>query len=597
MFVVFKYIGFTKRLPNYPYLALFLLIISKIISKLHIFHFCVFFIFFYKISHGNSFEDHGAFNLIAFFLVFFLIIINGLIIKAFFSLFIIVKRKHKIKKFSILTILILFYSNLFNPMECSDWGKGLNNTFIENDIKKYKCNIIFPKRCPYHIFKYFLDFTKLSSLDCSKSKIDNKKLILRKSKSKYINKNTKKFGFPLTNKDLIGRLDGKDDHLLKSFVLNNLFDIDIQKRRKNKTELILDFSKRTLGKYIIDVKFNKSLSKERKKLEKNVSPYSNNIMIVYIDSVSRANSIRQLKKTLNFFERFMPYKGGYNSKYPNEKYHSFQFFKYHSFKNYTAGNYPRLFYGNSKFAKNRISLSKYFKENGFITNYNSDYCRKDNSRTGHNFTFEEVYDHQFLLCDPNVFSFNSFYKKCLYGKSNVEYVCDYAEQFWRKYEKNRKYSVIILNDGHEGTLEALKYTDEYIHNYLFSLFKDGLLKDTSVFLLSDHGVGMPFIYSLYEFYRKEIGLPMLYLLINDRRNISWNEQYFHLNENQQTFITAYDIYNTIIHLLYGNLYLNNNKSKYLDIPKSEFGRSLFTHITKVQRKSINYNQIQYILCK
>ena len=201
---------------------LFLLIISKIISKLHIFHFCVFFIFFYKISHGNSFEDHGAFNLIAFFLVFFLIIINGLIIKAFFSLFIIVKRKHKIKKFSILTILILFYSNLFNPMECSDWGKGLNNTFIENDIKKYKCNIIFPKRCPYHIFKYFLDFTKLSSLDCSKSKIDNKKLILRKSKSKYINKNTKKFGFPLTNKDLIGRLDGKDDHLLKSFVLNNL---------------------------------------------------------------------------------------------------------------------------------------------------------------------------------------------------------------------------------------------------------------------------------------------------------------------------------------------------------------------------------------
>lgn len=49
-------------------------------------------------------------------------------------------------------------------------------------------------------------------------------------------------------------------------------------------------------------------------------------MIIFIDSVSRGNSVRQLKKTLEFFEKFMSYKGGYNKNYPKEKYHSFQFF-------------------------------------------------------------------------------------------------------------------------------------------------------------------------------------------------------------------------------------------------------------------------------
>ena len=62
-------------------------------------------------------------------------------------------------------------------------------------------------------------------------------------------------------------------------------------------------------------------------------------MILYFDSVARSTGIRQLKKTLKFFEEFMPYKGKFNKKYPSENFHSFQFFKYHSFYMYTHGNY------------------------------------------------------------------------------------------------------------------------------------------------------------------------------------------------------------------------------------------------------------------
>ena len=94
-----------------------------------------------------------------------------------------------------------------------------------------------------------------------------------------------------------------------------------------------------------------------------------------------------------------------------------------------------------------------------------------------------------------------------------------------------------------------------------------------------------------------MGLPMLYLLINDRKNINYIEQYFYLHENQQILITAFDIYNTIIHLLYGDEYITiKTKESQLEAPKSHLGQSLFTNISKKNRTTINLELLKYILC-
>ena len=93
---------------------------------------------------------------------------------------------------------------------------------------------------------------------------------------------------------------------------------------------------------------------------------------------------------------------------------------------------------------------------------------RDNTRTLHNLTIDEVDDHQMLLCDPNKDNFNQNTIKCLYGKIHTEHLLEYTNQFWRKYRFNRKFSLIVTNDAHEGTLESLKYLDEIIFNY-FSL--------------------------------------------------------------------------------------------------------------------------------
>ena len=172
-----------------------------------------------------------------------------------------------------------------------------------------------------------MDFSKLGHVTCKNKKKNARKKILKFSKSPYVNENTTKFGFPLTNNDE-GKKDGKDDIIIKHYTSHNLMDMDKPiPSNLAKPEYIVDFSKDQLGELIINLNYNESLSKDRKMLEKKYIPYSDNILLLYIDSISRAHSIRKLKKTLSFFEQFISYKGGHHQDYQNDNFHSFQFFK------------------------------------------------------------------------------------------------------------------------------------------------------------------------------------------------------------------------------------------------------------------------------
>ena len=109
---------------------------------------------------------------------------------------------------------------------------------------------------------------------------------------------------------------------------------------------------------------------------------------------------------------------------------------------------------------------------------------------------------------------------------------------------------------------------------------------------------MPSIYFLHDFYQIEKYLPMLFMIVNDRRGIEYNQQYFNIYENQQTFITGYDIYNTIGNIIYGDDYKNiNEKDNLHDTPKSPFGKSLFEKINQKVRKPNNYKLMRKDICK
>jgi len=280
----------------------------------------------------------------------------------------------------------------------------------------------------------------------------------------------------------------------------------------------------------------------------------------------------------------MNYKGNYNKKFPFENYHSFQFFKYHSFIGNTPENYRNLFYLN----KSRIT--KYLKKKGYVTAFSNDICARDSCYIPYDLSADEICDHEFIMCDPNMKSVSSMYKRCLYNEINSYYQYVYGFQFWTKYKNNRKFLLIVNNDGHEGTLEVIKYDDNILFNFLNELYNRNFLKDTAIMLLSDHGNPMPSIYYYNEFFKLEKFLPMCYLFINDRKNITYNQQYKHIYKNQQALITAYDIYNTIIYLIYGKEYSKSST------PKSVFGNSLFLKISK-NRTPLNYNYMPKFVCK
>ena len=569
-------------------LILLELIILKKISKLHIIHFTIVFALFYSYSNGIDFDDHGLYNIKYYFIliIFFLIIL--------FLLNIILKKKKKTILVCALSLILLIYSisnKLSDLITCYDWPKGLNQTSIDNDKKKYNCLIKIPKYCIYKIGKIFLDKDRFSS--CSRQITNSREVIIEKSKSPYINKNTLHIGFPLTNKNEKYFKD-MSQKVYRSLFFKNFIDMNnetlISSLNGNVPEISVDFSKNRKGDMKINLNFNKTLSEERKLLEKSTSPYSNNILILFIDSVSRANSIRQLKKTLKFFEKFMNYRGYKNSKFPEENYHSFQFFKYHSHQFYTSGNYPILFYGKHRNETNKY-ITYFLKQNGFITGYSADECANDFARAFHNFSFDDIYDHQYIICDPNYKNLRSKLY-CFYGKLHVEYMFDYMTQFWRKYQKNRKFSLMLTNFAHENTLERLKYIDKIIYNYFYKLFDDNLLKDTSVFLLSDHGVAIPSIYYLNDFFKIEKVFPMFYLLIHDKSEMNYESQYQYLHNNQQVFITGFDIYDTIIFLIYGDKYQTN---KTVNIT-SELGKNLFEKINPKKRSPKNYKLMDRGFC-
>ena len=278
-------------------------IIYKYTSKIHLIHLSITFICFYKYSHGKDFEDHGFFNFFGFFTITFLIII---IIMPFNILIYFIKNKNKNYIFIYIVILIViflfYYFYIKKLTKCDDWSLGLNNTYIENDLNKYGCQIRFPKSCPYKIGNNIFDLTKWKGVNCNIRNSDARNNILSFSRSPHLNINSKRIGFPLTNIEPIcceKSLGGfKDYSRFIDYVKYNLIDIDNKTinniLKENNPEIVVDFSSNPLGEMNIKLNYNEFLSKERKKLEINSNPYSNNILILYFDSVSRVTSINQL---------------------------------------------------------------------------------------------------------------------------------------------------------------------------------------------------------------------------------------------------------------------------------------------------------------
>ena len=603
-------------------LAIYIIILQKL-TKLHFIHLISIMIILFLSDTGTTLFSHGLYNIIGFFLMtIFMTIIY------FLALFIALILRNK--KFwnrmifcnVLLIIIIILRYNYLKKLSkaCEGWENGLNNVKIIDDVK-YPCQILRPQVCHMTYLNNFLNLNKIMKVNCSAESNFNRELNSREVLINYINKpilkNTLRFGFPITTDK---KFDVNEDTNPKNFsklIMDNVLDMDNLPQNLKKEqypEIILEFQeiknnkknkkKKYLGKINVNVNYNESLANSRKNMEKDGSLFDN-VLMIFLDAVSRAHFIRKLPKTSKFIEQFL--KNKFNNKNTesndsSKKYYGYQFMKYHAFSSGTFYNAMPMFYGVSPFNGGGYNIVQNFISQGFITAHSVDMCSKEvweperepSSRKFFNWDHENIA----MFCDPSYIDRDSMYsifkgaysllRRCFYGKEIHDYMFEYGKKFWESYKNNKKFLRLALNDGHESSFEVIQYLDDALYDFLNEFYEKNYLKNTALIILSDHGNHMPGLYNILfaEQYEIERVLPTLFLILNSEKfyeNKNAENFDFYLNENQQNLITSYDIYSTMINIIYG-------KEKVFIVEK---GNSLFYKIEVKNRHCSYYKEIQY----
>ena len=362
-------------------------------------------------------------------------------------------------------------------------------------------------------------------------------------------------------------------------------------------EVIADFSNISYGKLEINVNYKDKLSKKRKLLEKEDS---NNVLFLFMDNLSRVHFYRQYKRTKEFLKQFFAYKGYSNEIDKEQKYHGFEFLKFQKFDGATLQNALPMFSGvyfDSR--KIMISIFKDFKKNGYINCNVQDICHKELMSIGplENYTYIE-FDHEYAAvnCEPNVYKpgyglfngDNSVFRKCLYGKESFDYALEYGKKFWIAYKGNKRFLRVVCTYSHEYSYEKAKYTDDSLHDFLKELFESDQLKNTTIFIAADHGFQLMGIYKIMNSkdFHIETNLPLFFLIVPDKKNYTYEQQYREIIKNQQTLITSFDIFYTLRYIIYHEDYkkfnLNGNDND---------GEYLFKNIDPKERTCKEYHQM------
>ena len=566
------------------------------ISKIHLFYYVpllIYLLYFY--DNGSDLSHHGSYNK----MVFYFLIVSFIILFLIFCLLKYIYANYKIIFISLTLsfIWILIYTYIKITKNCNVWYDGLNGIRLENNPKFDKCKIVHPKRCWINSIDGVFDVSRILNENCNNFRGGEKAELLKYLSPRF--NLTQNFGYPITTKYTWlnqSHFDRFFNNVMADMI--DLDKIDYSKIADDlKPEVVLKFDPLTeMGKIDIKINRNEILAKERNDIYNTLLPKDkpkyNNILFLYIDAISRPEFIRAMKNT----EKYL-------SKYFNSSEKSFyQMMKYHNFIFFTQQNVNPMFFGESMFNSNGTSILKHIKKKGFITGHSNNICTRQLYDIEDNYTENieyDSFDHEniAMMCDPNFYNPEnrftpymgpySIRRRCLYGRDTFEYILEYGEKFWKTYSKEHKFLRLSFQDAHEGTLEVVKYLDVKLAEFLEKFDRKGYLKDTAVFLVSDHGNNMVGIYNIFQFedYVLEKTLGTWFMLLPKKKEI--DEKFLEIN--QQRLVSPYDIHDTLIDM-FG--YHQNNTIF------SRKGQSVYKEVNGLERNCDYYSQdIMPIWCR
>ena len=566
---------------------------KKIAHYFHLIYLILVYYSYYSYDHGTTLVRHGFHNMtivIIFTFLFYLIINFILYLRKLYL------KKNLIKMVTIMVLPPLIFFSMVSYMNtkssCKDFNLGYNNTRIKN-LPDEVCHFDLPTNCRMNFFDKKLNVSKFFKA----INYDSREIFFT-----YLNKekysNTNYFGFPNTaHYNCKNYFDNVELFELNENHKKNREKVDFKDKNLERPEITLKFDKKGKGKIEMNIYKNETLVKERKKLENKNSLFEN-VLIVYTDTVSRNHFKSSFPKLGKFIEKFM--------KFPNDyDYKSYEFLKYQALGYFTQINAQPMFFGQSMKTNLGKSITNYYIQNGYITGQSWNHCVKDifmDERTrGSKYVTFPNWDHEniIMFCDSNYYDKNNYVSikkgihavtpRLIYGRNSFEYVVDYGIKFWETYNTSRKFFRMAFMDGHEDTGEVIKFLDDYLTKSIEMMFNKGYLENTLVLFLSDHGLHISRIFSViamnHYFYDRLV--PYLFIMYHDNKNRINNKE---LLLNQQKYITAFDIYETLYHNAFGDNYEIQPENQGLRT-------SLFLNINHKNRTCALYKDITRINCR
>ena len=535
-----------------------LLIFYNLISIFIQIPFIATYAYYFYTYQGVDLKNHGIYNSILLTIVSFIIFLCYLY---FFKLFKFLY-KHKIKQFFLLLLsllsplFIIYYSVI--EIECHNFYRGLNGLEISQKESENSCYLPKPNFCTIKLFDNIFDLSRIVYLikkgippiPYISNYLYNKDLYcINRDNSKSVfyehanrKKRLNKFGFNLSFPDT-SIFDFKKHSRVGKFhykVFNRIYDYDkrikkynnsLNRKKRANPEVVVHFNNETdKGTLTMELRQDKRLIYKRRKLAAKFKVRYDNILFIFIDAVSKNHFRRKFPLTSNLLSKYLMTDLNNDNKNIENNITAFQFLKYNNFRPSTQVNIIPMFYGESMKSQKGTSLIKYFKEKGYITGGSENICHRElfllEQDKNKKVVFES-FDHEnfAMFCDPNYNPPNnrvslfkglfSMMRRCLYGKDTFDWVFDFGYKFLEKYKNERKFLRLGFIDGHEGTMEAIKYLDNSLYSFLDFYIKNYFTNSTAIFIASDHGENMISIHHLLnsdEFlYERTLGTFFLLL--------------------------------------------------------------------------------------
>ena len=535
-----------------------LLIFYNLISIFIQIPFIATYAYYFYTYQGVDLKNHGIYNSILLTIVSFIIFLCYLY---FFKLFKFLY-KHKIRQFFLLLLsllsplFIIYYSVI--EIECHNFYRGLNGLEISQKESENSCYLPKPNFCTIKLFDNIFDLSRIVYLikkgippiPYISNYLYNKDLYcINRDNSKSVfyehanrKKRLNKFGFNLSFPDT-SIFDFKKHSRVGKFhykVFNRIYDYDkrikkynnsLNRKKRANPEVVVHFNNETdKGTLTMELRQDKRLIYKRRKLAAKFKVRYDNILFIFIDAVSKNHFRRKFPLTSNLLSKYLMTDLNNDNKNIENNITAFQFLKYNNFRPSTQVNIIPMFYGESMKSQKGTSLIKYFKEKGYITGGSENICHRElfllEQDKNKKVVFES-FDHEnfAMFCDPNYNPPNnrvslfkglfSMMRRCLYGKDTFDWVFDFGYKFLEKYKNERKFLRLGFIDGHEGTMEAIKYLDNSLYSFLDFYIQNYFTNSTAIFIASDHGENMISIHHLLnsdEFlYERTLGTFFLLL--------------------------------------------------------------------------------------